>query len=156
MLVGFNISLESDATRPAELQTLLNTVLDTPRASPSPAAKRIGAHQKSAQYANEATASRRLVADILFTNEAYGGEKLVTLHEQVPLDLAYQPKAPTEKIRAQYPKGMPQAIPDAIVGYISAHEARCEEVESPFSTKEEAASIPVFAIAMQTLTPFQH
>ncbi|OAL53594.1 hypothetical protein IQ07DRAFT_502074 [Pyrenochaeta sp. DS3sAY3a] len=141
MVRDFAIKLRSLTTPPAQLQELLDTVLTTPRASEkvSPAAKRIGQRQPTAERANEAKASYLLVGDILFSNEAWGGEKYVTLDHQVPLDLAYRPKPPDAATRALYPKGMPQPIPDALVGYIMQEEAGYQKVEAPFSEDEETA-----------------
>ena len=137
-LNAFNIFFSYDTqNEPAELQAHINTMLNAPRTSSSPAAKNIRRLQLVAMGGTESSGIQLLVDNLLFHGEAAGGEKDILRVAGVHLNTGYLPPPPTPFVKADWGKSLAQPIPDSAIGYIARNSTGGGAVSAPLTNEQE-------------------
>ena len=146
-LENFGVHINVADPVPEDLQRFLNNVINAPRASTSPTAKKIQQKSLVAAAWNEGTAVRILANDLLFASgcvPGLEGEKYIVHGHYLPFSAGYFTNGSTK---------IPFAIPDSVLGYVQWETAQLGGTMGPFDEAEEAV-IQDDAIAEDVLFPF--
>lgn len=89
----------------------------------SPTAKMIAREQRRAVFLDEQGGIDLLKGNVLFVEEAEGGEHLISIKPRVNFSRVYLPLPPSELVAEEY-ELLSQPQPDYGIGYISFTEAK--------------------------------
>ena len=108
---------------PDDLNNHIVYTINNAREHTSPTVKTIARKQRRAVFLDEQGGIDLLKSDVLFMEEAEGGEPLISVKPRVNLSKAYLPAPPSELVAEEYGL-LSQPQPDHAIGYISFTEAK--------------------------------
>ncbi|OCL02020.1 hypothetical protein AOQ84DRAFT_305522 [Glonium stellatum] len=121
---------------PDDLNNHIVHTINNAREQTSPTAKTIARKQRRAVFLDEQGGIDLLKSDVLFMEEAEGGEPLISVKPRVNLSKAYLPPPLSELVAEEYGL-LSQPRPDHAIGYVPFSEAKVAGVQAPFEPAEE-------------------